>query len=136
MEPNELWKGLKLDPELQPFILLSGADVSELTELAMCADKPADWLIEELHKRARKKRDLKAFYKTKRMKQDADRISNPSSWPVSRLPLKTQPWQNEDGKSMRFAHGYNKDYLIVHTVEGKTIVYDTIEELVEMWSVD
>jgi hypothetical protein len=135
-EATNIWTQVKLDPELAPFITLAPADIAYLAELASHAEDPVAWLTEELHGRARKKRDLKAFHKTKRKEEDAKRIGNPGSWPTTRLPVKTQPWQNEDGKSMRFGHIFHYDYLIVHATDGTTTVYDTIEELVEEWSVD
>ncbi len=135
-EDKSLWTRVQLDPELVPFIVLSGADISYLTDLAKSADDPVAWLTEELHKRGRKARDLKAFHKSQRMKQDAKMIGDPALWPGLRLPVKTQPWRNEDGKSIRFGHIFRDDLLKVHLRDGNTSTYASIEELVEEWSVD
>ncbi|OWZ90400.1 hypothetical protein B9J07_27835 [Sinorhizobium sp. LM21] len=135
---TDIWKDAAalIEPELREFITFAPADVSYLTDLALHAEDPVAWLGAELNKLGQRKKNIREVYKTKRKQEDAKRIGNPGSWPVTRLPVKSQPWQNEDGKSMRFGHIFHYDFLAVHATDGTTTVYDTIEELVEMWSVD
>ncbi|MBX4911479.1 hypothetical protein HJA82_29635 [Rhizobium bangladeshense] len=136
----DIWKQVKLDPELTPFIVLSGADISQLTELASHAEDPVAWLTEELHKRGKKRRDIKQAHKIQRMAQDKRRIADASHWPTYPiLPLKSQPWVTEANNGiMKFAYINEANRLIVmDKPNGKTLkVYASLEELVEEWSVD
>jgi hypothetical protein len=139
-DPKSIWSQLKLDPDLVPFIVLSARDLTHLAELAECAEDPAGWLTEELHKRGRHRRDIKQAFKTQRMAEDARRIKDSSHWPsYPILPLKSQPWVTEaNNHIMKFGYINEANRLIVmDKPAGKTLkVYATLEELVEEWSVD
>lgn len=137
-ERSDIWKDAHahLKPELLDHIVLGPADVQQLTELAMHAEDPAAWLGEELNRRGQRKKDIKAAHKAQQMKEDARRISNPSSWPGLTLPVKTQPWHNEDGKSMRFGFIRHNLLLTVNDRDGNFETFMSVEELVEKWSVD
>lgn len=139
-EPTSIWTQLKLDPDLVPFIVLSPQDITYLAELAACAENPVAWLTEELHTRGRRRRDIKAAFKTQRMAEDARRIKDSSHWPsYPILPLKSQPWVTEANKGiMKFGYINEANRLIVmDKPAGKTLkVYASLEELVEEWSVD
>ncbi|MBD9511583.1 hypothetical protein IB265_33035 [Ensifer sp. ENS10] len=130
------WSQVKLDPELVPFIVLSAADVSQLTELALHAEDPVTWLTEELHKRGKRRKDIKEAYRATRTRDDAKRISSPWLWPQSTLPVKSQPWITEKSGHARFGRIKKSDLLTVITEEGTEEVFGTIEQLVELWSVD
>ncbi|WP_326894587.1 hypothetical protein U8P73_36240 (plasmid) [Rhizobium beringeri] len=56
--------------------MLAPQDITQLAELAACAEDPVAWLTEELHKRGRRRRDIKAAFKTQRMAEDARRIKD------------------------------------------------------------
>lgn len=136
-EHAELWKAAAalIKPELRDFVSVVPSEVHHLVELARCTEDPAAWLGAEFNKRGQHKKDLREFHATKRRQEDAAKIKNVASWPGPRLHLKTQPWQNEGTLSMRFGHIFPGAPLTVHS-NGKTIIYDTLEELVDMWSVD
>lgn len=139
-EPTSIWTKLKLDPDLVPFIVLSPQDIAQMAELAACAEDPVAWLTEELHKRGRRRRDIKAVFRAQRMAEDARRIKDSSHWPsYPILPLKSQPWVTEANNGlMKFGYINEANRLIVmDKPAGKTLkVYSSVEELVEEWSVD
>ncbi|NKL08392.1 hypothetical protein GFL39_26340 [Rhizobium leguminosarum bv. viciae] len=139
-EPTSIWTQLKLDSDLVPFIVLTPQDITQLAELAACAEDPVAWLTDELHKRGRRRRDIKAAFKAQRMAEDARRIKDSSHWPAYPiLPLKSQPWVTEANKGIiRFGYINEANRLIVmDKPAGKTLkVYASLEELVEEWSVD
>jgi hypothetical protein len=139
-EPTSIWTKLKLDPDLVPFIVLSPLDIAQMAELAACAEDPVAWLTEELHKRGRRRRDIKAVFRAQRMAEDARRIKDSSHWPsYPILPLKSQPWVTEANNGlMKFGYINEANRLIVmDKPAGKTLkVYASVEELVEEWSVD
>jgi hypothetical protein len=135
-DPTDLWPKLKLDPALVQFISLSAHDITYLAGLAQCAEDPVAWLTEELHQRARRKKDVAEVHKTRRMKEDLERISSHWLWPQPLLPVKTQPWVTQAKGQMSFGHIRNTNLLVVHTDDGGIAEYATLEELVETWSVD
>jgi len=138
-ERPDIWQGAAqlIDPELRKFINLAPSDVRELTELAMHAEDPAAWLGEELNKRGKRKKDIRDAHNAQRMKQDKEKLLDPSTWPNPQMiRLKTQPWQNEGGQKMRFAVYYALKPLIVFSENEGKIAYASIEELVKVWSVD
>lgn len=80
-----------------------------------------------------------AELKARRMAEDAAKIQNMSTWPMGRLlPLKTQPWVTEANKTMRFARIFTNALPIDVYEDGgnEPVTFDSIEELVEIWSVD
>ncbi|QNG62640.1 hypothetical protein B1VFA_042 [Rhizobium phage B1VFA] len=139
-EAANIWTQLKLDPDLVPFIVLSPDDISHLAELAACAEDPVAWLTEELHKRGRRRKDIKQAFRAQRMAEDRRRIVESTEWPAYPiLPLKSQPWVTEANNGiMKFGYINEANRLIVmDKPAGKTLkVYASLEELVEEWSVD
>lgn len=77
-----------------------------------------------------------ATEKERRKIEDAERIEAVDRWPMSHLPLKTQPWiTNAEGR-MRFALIHCTDLLTV-IEEGKApATFKSVAEIVETWSVD
>lgn len=139
-ERPEIWKGAHahLNMDLLPFILLSPADVRELTELAMSADDPAAWLGTELNKRGQRKKDIAAARKIERMAADAKKIADPASWPVKwQFYVKTQPWITEAQGFRRGVICPNDLTAVAVNANGDTLErFDSIAELVKVWSVD
>ena len=81
-------------------------------------------------------------HKQKRMAQHAEIVRHPNRWPCALLPMKSQPWLCEDGKSMRFGDIHSSNPLVVEVRDdaggyyGGPIAYESVEELVKVWAVD
>jgi hypothetical protein len=75
--------------------------------------------------------------KQRRMARDAAMILHPDRWPLPFLFVKSQPWVTEAaGGRMRSGRLEREDLLTVHTEDGTVEIFGSIEQLVEMWSVD
>lgn len=75
----------------------------------------------------------------RRMAEDAEMISNPTRWPLGELHLKEQPWIKTSDR--RFGTIEVEDVLRLHwrvRIKDSTEVeeFDSILDLVEVWSVD
>jgi hypothetical protein len=138
-ERPDIWQGAAklIEPELRPFITLSPADVRELTQEAIRAPDPVARLGALLNKRGLAKKLIGEIHKEHRMEEDKAKLLDPSTWPnPTMIRLKTQPWQNQGGQQMRFAVYYALKPLIVFSENEGKLAYASIEELVDMWSVD
>lgn len=133
---KDWWSKVALDPDLTPFILLSTGDMAHLTELAGHAADPVAWLTEELHKRGRKRRDLLTHQKISRQQEDAARINDVANWPGSHLRLKTQPWVTNAEGNMRFALIHCSDLKTVIEENKAPVTFESVTEIVKIWSVD
>lgn len=74
--------------------------------------------------------------KQERMNEDAAMLQNVSRWPNDPICMKTQPWTRTVGEAPYFGFVSSGEPLVVFNDEGDRAVYSTIEELVEVWSVD
>ncbi|QIG75731.1 hypothetical protein EVC20_160 [Rhizobium phage RHph_Y2_17_1] len=138
METTDIWKQVKIDPELAKHVVLSPADVLHLAELAACAENPVEWLSAELTNRGQQRKSQAEARKIQRMKDDAKKIADPASWPVKfQLFVKTQPWETEKNG---FRHGCIAPHELTTVAIGGNGAnlekFDSIEDLVKAWSVD
>lgn len=79
-------------------------------------------------------RSLEAIEARKR--DDMQMIRSPRLWPQRYLRLKTQPWAaGADGKS-RFGRIEQDDQLTVYPDGAEPMLFDSLEQLTEVWSVD
>ena len=71
------------------------------------------------------------------MERDALKIRQPQNWPLGdRLRMKTQPWVTEAANG-RIRFGEIRNHLhTVHVEGGAVEEFDSLEELVAVWSVD
>ncbi|AGC36165.1 hypothetical protein B7L88_gp123 [Rhizobium phage RHEph10] len=142
METSDIWKKVKIDPELAKHVVLSPADVLHLAELAACAENPAEWLSTELTNRGQQRKNQVEARKIQRMKEDAARLRNFGAWPaIPVLALKTQPWVTEAAGTMRFATITRMTIergapILVVVDDGPNETFDSVEDLVKVWSVD
>ncbi len=79
-------------------------------------------------------RSLEAIAARKR--DDIQMIRSPRLWPQRYLRLKTQPWAvGADGKR-RFGRMEQDDQLSVYPDDGEPVLFDSLEQLTEVWGVD
>lgn len=71
-----------------------------------------------------------------RKRDDIDMIRSPRLWPQRHLRLKTQPWAVGADREIRFGHMKQDDQLTVYPDDGEPVMYDSLEQLTEVWSVD
>ena len=74
--------------------------------------------------------------KKRRMAEDAEMIGDPSQWPDEVLHLKTQPWVHKQGTFPIFGYVDVANPLQVVLKDGGTEDFESIEKMVERWSVD
>lgn len=131
-----IWNQVKIDEELREFIVLSPADVSRMTMEALKWPDPAKRLSDMLTERGRTRRDAIEHNNLRQREADAVCIRDVASWPASTLRLKTQPWVSKKEGQMRFAYLHCNDILEVIHEGAKPYSFETVEDLVQVWSVD
>lgn len=82
--------------------------------------------------------DTEIQRRQERMDADLMKISDARTWPrFPTLPVKTQPWVTEEAGTPRFGYIHFEDRVTVMDDSGRDgTTYDSIEELVKVWSVD
>lgn len=134
-----LWDQVKIDPKLREFIAVSPADVTHLTIEAMRKTNPAAFLTETLNNRGLAKKSEIEEHNQRRREEDAAFIRDVHKWPsVTTIRIKEQPWIKTNGR--RFGH-----LALVNVVTDEWVAYPdgedeeryaSLEDLVEVWSVD
>jgi hypothetical protein len=134
------WSQVKLPDDLREFIVLSAMDITQLTTEAAQAADPVAHLTERLVAIGEAKRKVRDEHKQARMKQDAARITLVDSWPhPTVLRMKEQPWIKANGRrygSMHRASVRNGEWAVRIDGEDQPERFKSLEELVQVWSVD
>lgn len=134
----DIWKDVKIDPELRQFIVLSPRDIQHYTAVALKHPDPAANLSEFLNAHGRAKRDIIQAQNKKRMEEDLAFFRNFDKWPGHTCAVKEQPWVKANGRRFGIAcrTNFENDRWIVDPDGEEPEVYSSLEELVKTWSVD
>lgn len=115
---------------------LSSADIREITLRASKTGDIKRATQEVVHEKQIKQRQDQARYNTQRMAEDKRRIEATHLWPMTWLPVKSQPWITElDGK-MAFGRIEPEDLLTVLRDDAPPATFASLDDLVQWWSVD
>lgn len=79
-------------------------------------------------------RNLEAIEAPKR--DDIQIIRSPCLWHQRYLRLKTQPWATGADGECRFGRMEQDNQLTVYPDDGDPILFDSLEQLTEVWGVD
>lgn len=135
---SDLWKNVKVDPGLEKFIVVSGHAVQDLSRNAMRQPNPSVWLSERLNDIGRKRRDEHEAHNRKRRDEDRAFFEDRNRWPADACCVKEQPWVKANGR--RFGHVFRDDFergnFTVYVDGEASEVFSSLQELVEVWSVD
>lgn len=136
---TNIFQNVHIDPDLRDYVLLSSQELVDLHQEAQTKPDPDAWLSETLNARGRAKKASVEEHNQRRMEEDKTFFQATEKWPGRGVCCtKEQPWVKANGRrfGLMLAEDVMADRWIVH-VEGEgPETFESLSELVKVWSVD